>query len=161
MLRGVIHELDKDLPIDGAPLRDELFKYCFIATRYRMTMLSLFAALGLALIGIGVYSVLSYSVSCRTHEFGVRMALGANPADVRWPVLKSGLRWLASGIAIGIPTSIALGRLFQSWLWGMTAADPLTLSAVSLVLTAVGLAACYIPARRATKVDPMVALRFE
>ena len=124
-------------------------------------MVLAFAALGLTLVSVGVYSVLSYAVSRRTHEIGVRMALGAEATDVRTMVLKSGLRWLLVGIGIGVPASIALARILQNRIWGIKSADPLTLAAVSLLLTAVGLAACYIPARRATKVDPMVALRYE
>jgi len=89
------------------------------------------------------------------------MTLGAQAAEVRWLVLKAGLRSLLVGIAVGVPASIALARILQNRIWGIKSADPLTLVAVSLVLTAVGLAACYIPARRATKVDPMMALRFE
>jgi ABC-type antimicrobial peptide transport system permease subunit len=89
------------------------------------------------------------------------MALGAQATEVRWLVLKSGLRSLLAGIALGVPVSVALARILQNRIWGIKSADPLTLVAVSLVLTAVGLAACYMPARRATKVDPMVALRFE
>jgi putative ABC transport system permease protein len=120
-----------------------------------------FASLGLVLVSVGVYGVLAYHASQRTHEIGIRMALGAQAAEVRWLVLKAGLRSLLMGIGIGVPVSIALARILQNRIWGIKSADPLTLVAVSLVLTAVGLAACYIPARRATKVDPMVALRFE
>jgi ABC-type antimicrobial peptide transport system permease subunit len=89
------------------------------------------------------------------------MALGAQPTDVRRMVMMSGLRWLLLGIGIGVPVSIALAKIFQNRIWGIKSADPATLVAVSLLLTAVGLAACYFPARRATRVDPMVALRCE
>ena len=117
--------------------------------------------MGLVLVSVGVYSVLSYAVTQRTQEIGIRMALGAEATDVRRIVLMSGLRWLASGIGIGVPASIALARILQNRIWGIKSADPLTLVAVSLILAVVGLAACYFPARRATKVDPMVALRYE
>jgi ABC-type antimicrobial peptide transport system permease subunit len=110
---------------------------------------------------VGVYSVLSYAVSRRTQEIGIRMALGAQATDVRRMVMMSGLRWLAVGIGIGVPASIALAKILQNRIWGIKSADPLTLAVVAVLLTAVGLAACYIPARRATKVDPMVALRYE
>jgi ABC-type antimicrobial peptide transport system permease subunit len=120
-----------------------------------------FASLGLILVSIGIYGVLSYSVSRRTQKIGIRLALGAEATDVRWIVMMSGLRWLLVGIGIGVPTSIALAKILQSRIWGIKSADPLTLVAVSLLLTVVGLAACYVPARRATKVDPLVALRYE
>jgi len=124
-------------------------------------MLIAFGSLGLVLVSVGVYSVLSYAVSRRTQEIGIRMALGAQATDVRRMVMMAGVWWLALGIGIGIPASIALGKILQNRIWGTRSADPLTLIAVSLVLTVVGLAACYFPARRATKVDPMVALRYE
>jgi putative ABC transport system permease protein len=110
---------------------------------------------------MGVYSVLSYAVSRRTQEIGIRMALGAQARDVRRMVMISGLRWLGIGIAIGVPASVALARILQNQIWGIKSADPLTLIAVSLLMTGIGLTACYFPARRATKVDPMVALRCE
>jgi putative ABC transport system permease protein len=117
--------------------------------------------LGLILVSVGVFGVLSYAVSQRTHEIGVRMALGAQPIDVRRMVMITGLRWLAIGIGIGVSASIALVRILRNLIWGIESADPLTLVVVSLLLTAVGLAACYFPARRATKVDALVALRYE
>jgi putative ABC transport system permease protein len=120
-----------------------------------------FACLGLILVSVGVFGVLSYAVSQQTHEIGVRMALGAHPVDVRRMVMIAGLRWLALGIGIGVSVSVALANILRNRIWGVESADPLTLVAVCLLLTAVGLAACYLPARRATKVDPMVALRHE
>jgi len=154
--------IDKDLPVEfDSPLRDRLKDFWFAEPRFLLTMLVVFASLGLVLVSIGVYSVLSYAVSRRTHEIGIRMALGAQATDVRRMVMMSGLRWLAVGIGIGIPASIALAKILQNRIWGIKSADPLTLIVVSLVLMAVGLAACYFPARRATKVDPIVALRYE
>ncbi len=160
-LRREFAAIDKDLPVGARPLRDVLAEVYYVEPRFVMAMLVAFAALGMMLASVGVYSVLSYAVSQRTHEIGVRMALGAEATDVRRMVLKSGLRWLLVGIGIGVPASIALAKILQNRIWGIKSADPLTLAAVSLVLTAVGLAACYFPARRATKVDPMVALRYE
>ncbi len=153
--------VDKELPFDARVLRDNLTTRWFIEPRFVMAMLVAFASLGLVLVSVGVYSVLSYAVSQRTHEIGVRMALGAQVTDVRRVVMMAGMRWLAVGIGIGIPASIELAKILQNRIWGIKSADPLTLSVVALVLTAVGLAACYFPARRATKVDPMVALRYE
>jgi putative ABC transport system permease protein len=129
--------------------------------RVYMAMLVGFGTLGLLLACVGVYGVLSYAVSQRTQEIGIRMALGAQAADVRRMVLRWGLRWLAIGIGIGVPGSIALEKILQNRIWGIKSADPVTFIAVSLILIAVGLLACYIPARRAAKVDPMVALRYE
>ena len=153
--------MDKELPVHVETLRNDIAQVWYTAPRFVLTMLVTFASLGLVLVSIGVYGVLSYHASQRTHEIGIRMALGAQAAEVRWLVLKAGLRSLLAGIGIGVPVSVALARILQNRIWGIKSADPLTLVAVSLVLTAVGLVACYIPARRATKVDPMVALRFE
>jgi putative ABC transport system permease protein len=153
--------LDKELPLEGRSLAEILNESWFVNPRFELILMSIFASLGLTLVLIGVYSVLSYSVTRRTHEIGVRMALGAGATDVRRMLLKSGLRWLLVGIGLGVPASIALAKILQNRIWGIKSADPLTLVAVSLLLTLVGLAACYIPARRATKVDPMVALRYE
>jgi putative ABC transport system permease protein len=160
-LRREVASMDKELPLEGQPLESILDQNWFTEPRFVMTLMSVFAALGLALVLIGVYSVLSYSITRRTHEIGVRMALGAEAGDVRRMMLKSGLRWLLVGIGVGVPASIGLTKILQNRIWGLKAADPLTLVVVSLALTAVGLAACYFPARRATKVDPMVALRYE
>ncbi len=160
-LRREIANADKELPLeDGEPLQDILSDN-FTEPRFVMTLMSVFASLGLALVMIGVYSVLSYSVTRRTHEIGIRMALGAEAAEVRWMVIKSGLRWLLVGIGLGVPASMGLAKVLAHRIWGLKSADPLTLAAVAVLLTAVGLAACYFPARRATKVDPMVALRYE
>jgi putative ABC transport system permease protein len=159
-LRREVANADKELPLEGHPLPDILSEY-FIEPRFVMTLMSVFASLGLALVLVGVYSVLSYSVTQRTHEIGIRMALGAEAAEVRWMVIKSGLRWLLAGIGLGVPLSIGLAKVLAHRIWGLKSADPLTLAAVAVLLTAVGLAACYFPARRATKVDPMVALRYE
>jgi putative ABC transport system permease protein len=162
-VQQTIWSMDKDLPVDleAKTVREYKDLQWFSEYRFELILLVMFASLGLTLVSIGAYSVLSYAVSRRTREIGIRMALGAQAAEVRWLLLKAGLRWLMAGIAIGVPASIALARVLQNRIWGIKTADPLTLAAVSLVLTAVGLAACYIPARRATKVDPMVALRFE
>jgi putative ABC transport system permease protein len=120
-----------------------------------------FACLGLILVSVGVFGVLSYAVSQRTHEIGIRMALGAEATDVRRMVMVAGLRWVGIGIGIGVLVSVALAKILQNRIWGIKSADALTLIAVSLLMIGVGLAACYFPARRATKVDPMVALRDE
>jgi len=157
----VIWSLDKDLQVTFDTYGDDLRRAYFSQPRFVMTISMAFASLGLVLVSIGVYSVLSYAVSRRTREIGIRMALGAQPIDVRRMVMIAGLRWLVIGIGIGVPVSVALSKILKSRIWGIESADPLTLVAVSSLLTAVGLAACYVPARRATKVDPLVALRYE
>jgi len=160
-IRREFAAIDGEVPVEAEKtLRDDL-AYMYTEPRFVLTILVAFASLGLMLVTIGVYGVLSYHASQRTREIGIRMALGAQAAEVRWLVLKAGLRSLLLGIGIGVPASIALAKILQNRIWGIKSADPLTLIAVSLLLTAVGLVACYIPARRATKVDPMVALRYE
>jgi putative ABC transport system permease protein len=162
-VQQTIWSMDKELLVrfSSETARDDLRRGYFSQPRFVTAMALAFAALGLLLVSVGVYSVLSYAVSRRTQEIGIRMALGAQTADVRRMVMMSGLRWMAVGIGIGVPASIALAKILQSRIWGIKSADPVTLILVSLVLTAVGLAACFFPARRATSVDPMVALRCE
>ncbi len=160
-LRREVASLDKEMPLEGVPLEGRLDEIWFSEPRFVMKLMSLFASLGVVLVLIGVHSVLSYSITQRTHEIGVRMALGAEAANVRGMVLRSGLRWLLVGIGFGVPASVGLTKILQNRIWGLEAADPLTLAIVIVLLTAVGLSACYFPARRATKVDPIVALRCE
>jgi len=126
-----------------------------------MALFSAFAALGLALGAAGIYSVLSFHVTRRTHELGVRLALGASRGHVAGLLMKMGGRLIAIGLAVGIPASFAASRLLRSQLFGVEAADPLAYVAVTLAIGLVAAAACYVPARRAARVDPMVALHQE
>jgi putative ABC transport system permease protein len=161
-VRKEVAAIDNKLPVVGTDtMQEQLDGSWYAQPRVYLSMLAGFGGLGLLLACVGVYGVLSYAVSQRTQEIGIRMALGAQASEVRRMVMKWGLCWLAMGIGIGIPASIALGKVLRNRIWGIKSADPLTLAAVSLVLTAVGMVACYIPARRASKVDPMVALRYE
>ncbi len=136
-------------------------QFSYAGPRFGFLLMTIFAAIGLVLVTIGVYSVLAYTAARRTHEIGIRMALGATNADVLKLILQMGLRLVLTGIAIGVAVTLAIGRLISSQLWGVSAHDPTTLAAVAILLLATGAIACWLPARRATKVDPLVALRYE
>jgi len=130
-------------------------------SRFMMFLLSAFAGLALVLACIGIYGVMAYSVAQRTHEIGIRMALGAQKNDVLRMVIGQGFRLTLLGTVMGIAGAIALTRFLSTLLYAVKPTDPLTFVAVSLLLTAVALLACYIPARRAMRVDPVVALKYE
>ncbi|HEX3230273.1 MAG TPA: FtsX-like permease family protein, partial [Pyrinomonadaceae bacterium] len=133
----------------------------FAARRFNMLLLSLFAGLALVLAAVGVYGVMSYAVTQRTHEIGIRMALGAQMGNVIKLIMKSGLLIASIGVAIGLAGAFALTRLMTSLLFAVEATDKATFAGGSVGLVVIALLACYIPARRATKVDPLEALRYE
>jgi ABC-type antimicrobial peptide transport system permease subunit len=126
-----------------------------------MMLLSIFGGLALVLASVGIYGVISFAVSQRTREIGVRMALGARPADVLRMVLNEGLKLVAVGVVLGVAASLVLTRLLEGMVYGVRVRDPLIFAVANVLMVAVSLAACYVPARRATRVDPLVALRYE
>jgi putative ABC transport system permease protein len=156
-----IWSVDKDQPVTNLKAMTELVATSYAEPRSQSLLLSLFGGLGLVLALVGIYGVISYSVGQRTREIGVRMALGAQAKDVLSIVLAQGTKLVLAGVGIGLAASFAATRLMRGLLYGITATDPLTFAAVSVLLVLAGLAACYIPARRATRVDPMSALRNE
>src|SRR5487761_1034487 len=160
-VRRAVAEIDPREVVYGVETMDEVVSNSFSARRLSMILLSAFAALALALACVGIYGVISYLAGQRTHEIGIRMALGAQPRQVLRMILGQGLKLALLGVAIGIVAAFALTRLMASLLFGVSAYDPLTFAGVAILLLLVALAACYIPARRATRVDPMVALRHE
>jgi putative ABC transport system permease protein len=160
-IRGVVASIDKDQPIFDISTMNEVVTKSVSNRRITLVLLGLFSALALILSTIGIYGVISYSVAQRTHEIGIRMALGAHQSDVLRMVLGQGAKIALIGIGIGIVAAFGLTRLMASLLFSVSAFDPITFAGVAITLTIVALAACYIPARRATRVDPMVALRYE
>jgi putative ABC transport system permease protein len=156
-----IHSIDKDLPVSSIRSMDQLLGSSLAARRLTLVLMGGFAALALLLAAIGVYGVISYSVRRRTHEIGVRMALGAQRRDVLKLILAQGARLALLGVAIGLGAALALIRWMETLLFEVRPTDPLTFAVTAAVLALVALIACYLPARRATKVDPMVAIRRE
>ncbi|MGB6876237.1 MAG: ABC transporter permease [Candidatus Acidiferrales bacterium] len=161
VIRHTVEEMNSQQVLYGIETMDETIDNSLAARRFAMILLGVFSALALILACVGIYGVISYLVGQRTHEIGVRMALGAQRADVLRLVLGQGAKLALIGVAIGIAAALALMRLMRSQLFGVSAHDPLTFAAVAIVLIVVALFACYIPARRAMNVDPMVALRYE
>ncbi|HKR12940.1 MAG TPA: ABC transporter permease [Pyrinomonadaceae bacterium] len=160
-VREQVKAIDPDQPIAAIRTMDEWVDTSVSTPRYRTTLLGMFAALAMILAATGIYGVMSYSVAQRTHEIGVRMALGAQRLDVLQMVVRQGMLLVGIGLVIGLGAALALTRVMSSLLFGVTEKDPLTFVVVAVLLSVVALLACYIPARRATKVDPLTALRYE
>jgi putative ABC transport system permease protein len=161
-VRREIWAVDRGVALTNTgTLKGFLAQFSYAEPRFALVLLAIFAGVGLVLVAIGVYSVIAYTVSRQTQEIGVRMALGARRIDVLGMVVRMGLRLIVFGVVIGLLASVAATRVLANQLWGVSARDPITLIAAVAVMTLAGLAACYFPARRATRVDPMVALRYE
>jgi predicted permease len=160
-IRKAIQQMDSGQVAYGFKSMDEIISDSLAARRFSMILLGAFAAIALALAGMGTYGVVSYVASRRTHEIGIRMALGAQPADVMKLILREGARLALVGVGIGLAASFVLTQLMKAMLFGVSASDPLTFFTVAVVLTLAAMAACYFPTRRAMRVEPMVALRYE
>jgi predicted permease len=160
-IRAAVAEIDKDQPDFAMATMKQLIMDSVSTRRITLILLGLFSSLALVLAAIGIYGVISYSVAQRTHEIGIRMALGAAKTDVLEMILAQGARIAGAGVAIGMIASFGLTRWIANLLFSVSAADPLTFAAVAIVLTVVAMLACYIPARRTLRVDPMIALRHE
>jgi len=160
-VRDVVRKLNRDLPLSLMKTMDELVVGSLDTRRFPTILLSLFGAMALVIAAVGVYGVISYSVAQRTHEIGIRVALGASRGRILRMVLTQGLRLAVFGVVLGLIASYWLSGLLRDFLYGVTPSDPATLAGATFVLLAVAFAACWIPARRATRVDPLIALRYE
>jgi predicted permease len=160
-IRQAIEQMNSEQVLYEVRAYDEVVASSIAAQRFSMVLLGTFAALALLLSSIGIYGVISYLVSQRTREFGIRIALGAQRRDILRMVLGHGANMALIGVALGLLGALGLTRLMSGLLFGISATDPITFLVVACLLTLVALAACYIPARRATRVDPIVALRYE
>jgi putative ABC transport system permease protein len=160
-LSKAVHEINKDQTLTDVRTLDQIKAESMATNRLRSLLLTVFAAIAVLLAAIGIYGVISYSVEQRTHEIGIRAALGASRGDLLRLILRSGMLMAGIGLVLGFGGAIGLTRLLANLLFGVGERDPMTIAAVAALLTCVALLACYIPARRATKVDPMVALRYE
>jgi predicted permease len=160
-VQSAVWSLDNQLPVAHVRTMDQLLYESVVSSRFRAILFGVFAALALVLAMIGVYGVMAYSVSQRTHEIGIRMALGAQRKTIVRIILRQGASLTLLGVAIGLGAALALSRTLAGVLFGVRTTDPLTFAAVVALLLGVALAACYIPARRAMRVDPMVVLRYE
>jgi ABC-type antimicrobial peptide transport system permease subunit len=160
-IRRVSAQVSNQQVIFGAQTMDSLISESVATQRFSMILLVVFAVLALSLAAVGIYGVISYVVGRRGHEIGLRIALGAQPRDILRLILGRGGKLAGIGIALGLAAALGLTRLMASLLYGISATDLPTFAGVALLLTLVALTACYVPARRATKVDPIAALRYE
>jgi predicted permease len=160
-LREQVQAVNPELPVFGAQTINDALSASLSERRFSMEMVGLFALTALLLAGLGIYGVISYIVNERTHEIGIRLALGAQRRNILRMVLRQGLGLAIAGAAVGLVCALIVSHLMAGLLYGVRPTDPLTFSGVAILLIGVALLACYIPARRAMRVDPMVALRYE
>jgi putative ABC transport system permease protein len=160
-VRQIVNEVDKSVPVSNAQLMDHVVSASIAQPRFNLFLLGLFSTVAMLLSAAGIYGITAYSVTQRTHELGIRIALGAQVSDVLKMILGEGMAVIGIGLAIGLAAAFALVRLLRSFLFGVGEKDPFTFVAITVLLLFVALLACYIPARRATKVDPLEALRYE
>jgi len=165
MLNAVEHEIwatDANVAVTLAgTMEGYISQFSYAGPRFGFLLMTIFSSIGLVLVTLGVYSVLAYTTARRTQEIGIRLALGAKGSDVLGLVIRMGLRLVGIGVGLGLIASVALGRVIATQLWGVSAYDPWTLTCVPVLLVITGLVACWLPARRAANVDPLVALRYE
>jgi putative ABC transport system permease protein len=159
-LTQTVQSLDPEFPVFGVRTMDELLSASMARRRFSLFLMSVFAALALLLAALGIYGVMAFLVSQRVQEFGIRLALGAQPRDILTLAFRPGLVLTSMDIAIGLVASLMVTRLMSSLLFGVSASDPLTFAAVPALLGIVALTACFVPVRRATRVSPVEALRY-
>ena len=160
-LRAQVQSVDPELPVFGARTLSDVLSASLAERRFSMEIVGLFALTALLLAGMGIYGVISYIVSERTHEIGIRLALGAQSRNILRMVIRQGLGLAFAGAAVGLAGALIVSHLMAGLLYGVRPTDPFTFASVALLLVAVALLACYIPARRAIRMDPLVALRHE
>ncbi|OFV91816.1 MAG: hypothetical protein A3H95_02535 [Acidobacteria bacterium RIFCSPLOWO2_02_FULL_64_15] len=161
MVRGAIHAIDPALPLSAFRTLDDVVAESMAGRLFQMSLVLSFAVAAMLLAGLGIYGVMSYTVAQRTNEIGIRLALGAQPGSVRRMVLRDALRPVVVGLAFGVPLALVAASSLRSLLFGVVPQDAATVIGVCLALTATASFAAYVPARRASRVDPMVALRHE
>jgi predicted permease len=159
-MRAAVRALDPETPTSFRTLQ-EVYSSSLDARRFSLVLFGVFATVALALATLGLYGVVSYAVTQRTHEIGVRLALGAQPRDILRMIVRQGMTLTLVGVGVGLCAALALTRLMTGLLYGVSATDPTVFAVIALLLTSVALLACLLPARRATRVDPMIALRYE
>ena len=160
-IAAAIHTVNKDQALTDIRTLDQIKDQAMAQNRLQSVLLGIFAIVALLLSAIGIYGVISYSVAQRTQELGIRASLGASEPSLLWLVLSRGLILTLAGLVLGVGGALGLTRLMASLLYNIGARDPMTMVAVAAVLVTVAVFACYVPARRATKVDPLIALRYE